>query len=135
MFGGEAGIAYSSANATATCANVAWTCRTGISWNGSLVGRVGIAADTALFYLAGGIAGANFRVSSTNAAGTEFPDTQFRTGWTLGGGVELALTDNMTGRLDYRYADYGSRDMMLDVPYLSVPLKTHTVALGVSFKF
>lgn len=135
VFGVEAGLGYSWLNTTELCTNPAWTCNTRLDWNGSIVGRVGLAADSALFYLTGGVAGANFRVSATNAAGVEFPSSQFRTGWTVGAGVELALTDNMTGRIDYRYADFGSRDLVLDVPYNGVSLKTHSVALGVSFKF
>lgn len=141
VFGAEAGFGYSFASASAPCGNPAWTCNTELTWSGSLVGRVGVAADTALFYLTGGVAGASFRASTVDdtglggPVGAEYPDSQFRAGWTLGGGIELALSDTMTGRLDYRYADYGSRDMVLDIPYPGVSLKTHSIALGVSFRF
>lgn len=60
-------------------------------------------------------------------------ETETFTGWTVGGGLEHAFTDNWTGRLEYRYADYGREDFGLGLG--DFRLKEHSIRAGVSFKF
>jgi len=135
VFGLEGGLGYSAFSATQPCANAAWDCTVSLDWHGSLVGRVGVAADAVLFYLAGGVAGAHLGGETVNAAGDVFADSETRYGYTVGGGIEVALTDNMTGRIDYRYADYGVGDFDFDVAYPDVSFTSHAITLGISFAF
>ena len=45
----------------------------------------------------------------------------FKTGFTLGAGVEKAISDNLTARLQYSYADFGKRTYHYSgYPYLSL---------------
>jgi outer membrane immunogenic protein len=37
-----------------------------------------------------------------------------RLGYTLGGGVEYAVTDTLVGRIDYRYTDFGAGNNVLN---------------------
>lgn len=78
---------------------------------GSVRGRVGFAYDRVLFYATGGAAFATFQDDFHNPALATF--TRTRVGYTVGGGVEYAFTNNWSARAEYRYSDFGS--------YLEVP--------------
>lgn len=70
-------------------------------WNGATRARVGYAFDHFLVYGAGGLAYHKVKVAG---------DSKSDAGWTVGGGVEYAVTDNLLARVDYRYNDYGKRN-------------------------
>ena len=78
---------------------------------GSIRGRIGIAVDRALFFATGGVAFGqfteNYGLSTTGAFGTTDSLTTTRIGYTVGGGIEYALTTNFSLRGEYRYTDYG----------------------------
>src|SRR5579864_554922 len=84
----------------------------------TLTGRAGYAVDHWLFYAKGGVAWASskYSVSGTfSGAGAIVPGIPFdfeglslRTGWTAGGGVEWAFTDDWSARLEYDYYDFGT---------------------------
>ena len=76
---------------------------------GSIRGRLGIAVDRALFYATGGAAFGGLRntyVNSINGLSDNISHT--RIGYTVGGGVEYAFTNNWSVRAEYRYTDFGS---------------------------
>jgi outer membrane immunogenic protein len=105
-------------------------------WLGSVRGRVGYAFDNWLPFITGGWAFANIRHTNDFGAGDSFDNA--RSGWTLGGGIEYAVTPNWTTRLDYRYFDFGSYSNAAPAngvfPY-SVSNKLQTVTVGLSYKF
>jgi outer membrane immunogenic protein len=76
---------------------------------GSIRARIGIAFDRFLIYGTGGAAFTNM----TNGYSLGFPffqqetDTKTRSGWTVGGGLEYAVTNNWSIRAEYRYSDFG----------------------------
>jgi outer membrane immunogenic protein len=74
---------------------------------GSIRGRVGYAFDQILVYATGGaIWGGILNAYHLLPIGNSFSTT--RTGWTVGGGVEYALDDNWSARVEYRHADFGN---------------------------
>jgi outer membrane immunogenic protein len=82
---------------------------------GSLRGRIGIAFDRALIYGTGGVAFAGFNTTLVDTTGffTTVPGTNAtfsntRAGWTAGGGIEYAVTDNWWVRAEYRYSNFGN---------------------------
>jgi outer membrane immunogenic protein len=82
---------------------------------GSVRGRIGIAFDRALIYGTGGIAFASFNTTIvdttgffTGAPGTNATFSNTRAGWTAGGGIEYAVTDNWWVRAEYRYSNFGN---------------------------
>ncbi len=84
------------------------------SVQGSIRGRIGIAFDRVLIYGTGGIAFTNLNTTITDTTGffTGGPGTNStfsntRAGWTAGGGIEYAVTDNWWVRAEYRYSDFG----------------------------
>ena len=88
-------------------------------WQASLRGRLGYAVDRTLWYATGGIAWTrlSFRgnlsifndddgdIGTYNIA----PVSKTAVGWTLGGGVEYAVREDVTIGLEGRYNRYGSQ--------------------------
>ena len=52
-------------------------------------------------------------------------------GWTIGAGVDYSFTDNVFGRAEYRYNDYGDKD----IGGVNVDLDQHQFTVGVGVKF
>lgn len=134
------------------------------SWLASLRGRIGFAADRALFYVTGGAAWTNtsydvtatglasgggaINVVGVNAAGS-FGEN--KTGWVLGAGVEYAAWQNWVVRAEYLHYQFGGASGALPLvsavpgatcaPGLcnwavsSSNLKIDTVRVGLSYKF
>jgi outer membrane immunogenic protein len=110
----------------------------GENWQGSLRARVGVAFDRLLVYATGGVAFADMGYDVGFIGAVPYHTiSKTHTGWTLGGGVEYAFTQNVTGRVEYRYADYGSASgtNVTTNSVLSNDLQTHTVRVGLSYKF
>ncbi len=76
---------------------------------GSVRGRLGIAVDRALFYATGGVAfGGLQNVYTNTVTGGLDSISRTRVGYTVGGGVEYAITNNVSLRAEYRFTDFGS---------------------------
>jgi outer membrane immunogenic protein len=94
----------------------------------SFRGRVGLAADRALFYVTGGAAVAGIGGSTTtvtNGPGISIPAGSFSAinggattlwGWTVGGGVEWAFANQWSVAGEFRHSDFGSRSIPFTVP-------------------
>ncbi len=54
-------------------------------------------------------------------------------GYTLGGGVDFAMTDNVIVRAEYRYSDFGKKKFGYDKVEMSY--KTNDFRVGVAYKF
>lgn len=100
----------------------------GTDWQGSIRGRVGYAIDRTLIYGTGGLAIANAYIEGP---GIDESDTM--TGWTVGAGVEHAFTDNLIGRVEYRYTDFG--DIGIDGIVDDIDVDQHTLRVGIAYKF
>jgi outer membrane immunogenic protein len=84
-----------------------------LAWQASLRTRIGFAADRTLFYVTGGLADAGLEHTLFDAGHSVSINTN-RLGFTAGGGVEHAVTDNLVGRIDYRYTDFGAGNNVLN---------------------
>ena len=82
---------------------------TTVKWQGSARGRIGYAFDRVLLYATGGVAFANINEHDQLGANAAIVDNHSatRSGWTAGAGVDFAFTNNLIGRVEYRYADFG----------------------------
>lgn len=107
---------------------------------GTVRGRVGVAVDQALFYATGGLA-VGYNIASLDVAafgtGARVFDSQTHVGWTVGGGVEYAVTRNWSAKVEYRYMDLESKTYNFVPGVLSVDVKPsfHTVSAGINYKF
>jgi outer membrane immunogenic protein len=116
------------------CAAAGFSCTTKNTWLGTVRGRAGFAADRVLFY---GTAGGAF--GEIQQTGVGLTTSNFnRFGWTAGAGLEGALTDNLTARVEYLYVDLGSGSCtVVCFPGAStnVSFKTSLIRAGLDFKF
>ena len=100
-------------------------------WEATIRGRLGFAMDRFLVYGTGGVAFVHFNESGTtsyapsvtDAVTAANPGVTFgpyvngggynptRTGWTVGGGVEYALSPSVSVGAEYRYTDVGAYDI------------------------
>jgi outer membrane immunogenic protein len=71
--------------------------------------KLGYAADYTLLFVTAGGAYANMTLTGQDGAGDEIDSNEDMWGWTVGGGIEHALTDNFRVRLDYLYTQYNSK--------------------------
>ncbi|MGB3643088.1 MAG: outer membrane protein [Mesorhizobium sp.] len=94
----------------------------GFDWYGSTRARVGLAVDRFLPFATAGVA---YTKAYGKDGGIKEADTYV--GWTAGAGLEYAFTDNLIGRAEYRYHDFGSKN--------DTKVKLHTVTVGVAYKF
>ena len=92
------------------------------SWDSTFRGRLGYAYDRYLFYGTGGVAFGDIKNAGASTT---------KTGWTLGAGIEAALTSNVTGRLEYRHTDLGSAS----VGGRTVSQTVDDLMVGVGLKF
>jgi len=86
-----------------------------LPWFATVRGRVGIAvAPTWLLYVTGGLAVAeiegNFGGGLVGGPVAGATGNSTRTGWTVGGGVEAAINNNWSAKVEALYMDYGDFD-------------------------
>jgi outer membrane immunogenic protein len=77
------------------------------SWFATARGRLGWSTGPALLYVTGGGAWMNLEQGLTSAAGTATTE-KTASGWTAGGGIEIALGSNWSSKNEYLYADLGT---------------------------
>ncbi|AGB47095.1 opacity protein [Mesorhizobium australicum WSM2073] len=76
-------------------------------FEGSLRARLGYAVTPEiLLYGTGGLAGKSQKVEDSVLLAS---DRATMLGWTAGVGTDIKLTDNVFGRVEYRYTDFGSK--------------------------
>ena len=99
-----------------------------IDWTSTARGRIGYAFDNFLVYATGGAAIAGIEVDGAGAGGA---DDDTRLGYAVGGGVEAALTDNISGKIEYQYIDLGDEE----IDTVPVDFNAHTVKAGINYRF
>lgn len=152
VLGAEAAGSFSRLEGSDTCfggfvpsTQAALQCENRTEGLATLTGRIGYAHARTLVYIKGGGAMARERyVLNSRAAGTDLISTQHATnfGWTLGAGLEHALTANWSVNVEYKYLDFGTRTIGFEVPaaYSAVanePIKSERqmVTMGVNYRF
>src|SRR5580700_4778367 len=111
------------------------SCKSASNWVGTFRGRVGYAFDRVLLYATGGGAVANIKASLNAlpwAGSTEL-------GWSSGIGIEVAMTDNWTAKVEYlavgfEHASCGLANCFA-APPVSVIFYESMVRGGVNYKF
>ncbi|WP_026500895.1 outer membrane protein [Bartonella elizabethae] len=107
-------------------------------WTGATRVRVGFSTGRVMPYIAGGVAYGQFEdILSTVITGEEpFNKTEdakkTMIGYTLGGGVDFAMTDNFIVRAEYRYSDFGKKKFKDEV---ELKYKTNDFRAGIAYKF
>lgn len=92
-------------------------------WNGSFRARLGYDAGAFLPYVTGGLA-------FTNGEGGGISNTHW--GWTVGAGVEVAVSEQLSLDLQYRYTDYATAEYGVGN---DVGAFTHAATVGLNWRF
>lgn len=125
VYGAEADLGYSGAEGTLGGA----TAEQGMF--GSLRARLGYAFDPFMIYGTAGGAATRAEVTLGGAS-----DQNTHLGWTVGAGAEALLTENVFGRLEYRYTDYEEKDFNLGGgTVVSSGFQENSVRAGIGIKF
>ena len=107
----------------------------------TLRGRLGFAWDRTLIYATGGLAwsGAEVTTSSSNAGGPGpriVTDHVTAHGWTVGGGLEMSLWANWTGKLEYQFIRNADVTVQSEGgPTPNIRTELQTVRIGVNYLF
>ncbi|MEO1198217.1 MAG: outer membrane beta-barrel protein [Pseudomonadota bacterium] len=110
-----------------------------LDYFGMVTGRVGyIVHDAYLLYFKGGYAFGEAEADIDLAAlgGDTFSDSNFHNGWTIGGGIEAAVFDGISVKLEYNYMDLESQDFELGLGTpVSAGFEAHMIRVGVNALF
>lgn len=133
VFGIEGDFDGTSQNKTTTF--IAGSDTNKIPWIGTVRGRIGVAVDRVLFYGTGGVGWGEFQSDVTVTGGTA-TGSQTHAAWVAGAGVEAALAQNWTARLEYLYLDTGNLNLASIGPVtVTGKVQDNIVRAGVNYKF
>ncbi|MGB3391081.1 MAG: outer membrane protein [Pseudaminobacter sp.] len=99
--------------------------------NGSLRARLGYAVTPDILpYITAGGAAQSLKITEGGVS-----DRNTLLGWTAGVGTDVKITDQVFGRVEYRYTDYGSEDFTTGGGTREVDAKDHRIQFGIGMKF
>jgi outer membrane immunogenic protein len=104
VLGAEGDIDGATTRGSKVCLAGKAICQTKNDWLGTARGRVGYSIDRFLPYVTGGLAVGDIKATDTPFAGM----TKTKAGWTVGGGVEVAVVGNVSAKVEYLHVDLGS---------------------------
>lgn len=140
VFGVEGELGTGFLFSQARCVlNAISICSTDTDLLATLTARLGYATGNVLVYGKAGAALANnsYTLSGAFLPG-QFTGSQVMTGWTLGAGVEVALTPQVSAKLEYSYLDFADADAPLQNGFYStsVPVSqsAQMVKLGLNWR-
>jgi outer membrane immunogenic protein len=134
----EGDISASGVKGDTDCPNQIFTCGTENHWLTTERGRVGYAFDHFMPYVTGGFAAGDVRVfsglKSTGGSGVDF--TRIEPGWTLGGGIEAALTSNWIIKAEYLFVRLDDANVPSNVGTpTTTKFEANIARVGVNYKF
>jgi outer membrane immunogenic protein len=104
--------------------------------------RLGYGFDRALVYVTGGYAYGRTKsslVANFGGGGFGISSSDSNSGWTVGAGMEYALTNNVSFKTEYLYVDLGDQNLITTgAPLnfrLDVETKAHVVRAGINYRF
>lgn len=100
-----------------------------------ILGRIGMKVNpSTLAYVLGGYSWAHFKGEASAGVGGPSDSMDWsRSGYSVGGGLETAITTNTTLGIEYRYAQFADKD--LGAGFLKIEPSSHTVRVGLKYKF
>jgi outer membrane immunogenic protein len=110
-------------------------------WISTYRGRLGLVSKSWMFYVTGGGATANAKITATEPGVGIASESKTRWGWAAGVGVEAARIHSFTVKAEYIYADFGNPAFFNPPPpgFLNraggVRLYDHILRIGLNHKF
>ena len=103
-----------------------------LDYFGTIRARVGYAFDRVLPYITGGAAWGHTSFGTYYGADTSSTNW----GWTIGAGVEYAITNNFTAKIEYLYVDLGGNNYnFTNGGSLNTSFDMSVLKAGVNYKF
>ncbi|AMJ60820.1 outer membrane protein [Bosea sp. PAMC 26642] len=136
VIGAEADFQGSDLKAVATNPALGLRASNEINYFGTVRARVGYAFDRFLPYVTGGFAYGNVKNKLT-APGFAFSDDNTQYGWTVGGGLEYAFTNNLSAKVEYLYVNLDKESYRIPGATLNTDVETKfsVVRAGLNYKF
>jgi opacity protein-like surface antigen len=126
-----------------------------VDWLASTTAIVGYSFDRLLLYGKGGIAWAHDNYDfliippdlsflGLNVGAADFRESEIRTGWTAGAGIEYAFSKNISAKIEYDYYNFGSKNVVFTnqfptgaSPFGSATIKQNiqTITFGLNYYF
>jgi outer membrane immunogenic protein len=111
-----------------------------LDWYATLVGRLGYASGNTLFYGFGGVAWATVDTTlSVPLLGFSTSGESDHVGWTAGVGIEYAMSERFSVRVEYSHVDLGEETATLGVGDFrikdDVDLSFDAIKIGASYRF
>ncbi|EJF80997.1 outer membrane protein [Bartonella doshiae] len=106
-------------------------------WTGATRVRFSFPEGKIMPYISAGIVYGQFQdIFSTTVTGLEkffaiSDDTKTMIGYTLGSGIDFAVTDNVIMRVEYRYSNFGEKKFKDEI---KIDYKTNDFRFGVAYK-
>lgn len=143
VVGAEADIAGGRLTRSTSTASLSpfassFVARSSSDWNGSLRLRAGYAFDRALVYATGGVAFVDNKYRAQIGTSTAtFDKSETLTGWTVGAGIDYAMTNNWFAGLEYRYTGMPKQSLTSSngVYVTERSPNFHTIGARVGYKF
>lgn len=135
VWGFEADFDASTQNQSLASGVLAGTSQ--MPWFGTLRGRLGVAFDRLLVYGTAGGAAGELRSSFTVPTGSASTTVTYGT-WTAGAGLEYAITDNLSARVEYLYLDTGNVNTgSIGPPTTAITsrMQDNLVRVGLNYRF
>jgi outer membrane immunogenic protein len=141
VLGAEGDILWSGMGGSGACsAAPAFSCTSSVDWQGTLRARAGFALDSVLLFATGGLAFGGVSASTNGAAAPatgSYSGTSV--GFTVGGGVELAVTEQVSVKAEYAYTDLGTlrapAGTLANTSAVDLRATNHTFKIGANFHF
>jgi outer membrane immunogenic protein len=133
VLGLEGDVDWSDMKGSTTAVPCTTSCETRNSWLATARGRLGYAVGRFLPFVTAGGAFGDVKATPTAFAG----ERDSKAGWTVGGGVEVALTGPWSAKVEYLYADLGKSTCAAGNCALpaNVDLTSNIVRAGINYRF
>ena len=112
-----------------------------MDWIATFRGRMGLAVDTTMVYVTGGLAVADIKTTWGGPGYTANDGTRTKAGWVAGLGVEHMFSPNWTVKGEVLYHDFGTESRTRFEPFNGGTYTTNfnhevvTAKIGINYKF
>ncbi|MBX9990567.1 outer membrane protein [Phreatobacter oligotrophus] len=130
------GFNKSSTTALAPAAGVVPVFARSLNWTATFAPRIGVTFDRAMLYAKAGLALGGF--TTGHDQGPYLSSSSTRAGWMVGAGLEYAVTQNLTAKIEYNYLAFGRfRTDLTGAPNIWIQQRgdVHAVKVGVNYLF
>jgi len=134
VWGIEADLQGADISGSATVMGITGTSK--IDMFATVRGRLGYAWDRVMVYGTGGGAWARNELT-LSGFGLTLSGDRTHSGWVVGGGVEWALLDNWTAKIEYQFLSFDTERFFPQLAAGGIDFDTdiHTVRIGLNYRF